>query len=84
MIETKNNYYVIQEFCEDGDLEKYLKKNKFLPEELAKKILIDILKGFTELVKLGIIHRDLKPENILINKGVFKLADFGFSRHIES
>jgi serine/threonine protein kinase len=26
-----------------------------------------------------IIHRDIKPSNILIRKGVFKLADFGFS-----
>ena len=85
MVETKNNYYVIQEFCEDGDLDKYLKNNKKqLPEYEAKKILIDILKGFKELVNLGVIHRDLKPENILLSKGKFKLSDFGFSRHIES
>ena len=65
MCESANNYYVIQEFCEDGDLGTYLKKNKIVPEEKAKSILVDILSGFTELVNLGIIHRDLNPENIL-------------------
>ena len=84
MVETANNYYVVQEFCEGGDLDHFLKKNnKRLPEAEAKKCLIDIVNGFTELVNLGIVHRDLKPDNILINKGVYKLADFGFSRHIE-
>ena len=28
------------------------------------------------------MHRDLKPANILINKGVAKIADFGFSKII--
>lgn len=42
----------------------------------------DIVNGYYELYKQGIVHRDLKPENILISKGKYKLADFGFSRHI--
>lgn len=37
------------------------------------------MKGFYNMVKLGYIHRDVKPENILCNKGVFKVADFGFA-----
>lgn len=36
------------------------------------------------LVDNKMIHRDLKPENILITKGVFKIADFGFARNIDS
>lgn len=31
-----------------------------------------------------IIHRDLKSENILIHNGVFKIADFGFSKMLDS
>jgi len=27
----------------------------------------------------GYIHRDIKPENSLINKGIHKVADFGFA-----
>ena len=29
-------------------------------------------------------HRDLKPANILIKDGVYKLADFGFSTHVDN
>jgi len=28
VLETSNNYYVIQEFCESGDLLKVLKNNR--------------------------------------------------------
>lgn len=40
--------------------------------------------GLSELHRNRIIHRDLKPENILIHNGTFKIADFGFSKQINS
>jgi serine/threonine protein kinase len=43
-----------------------VKKNGFVNEKMAVKIMTDILKGFLELIRFGIIHRDLKPANILI------------------
>ena len=55
-----------------------------MPEEKAKIILKDIVIGFKELVNLKIIHRDLKPENIMIHDKVFKLGDFGFSKHVSN
>ena len=30
----------------------------------------------------SIIHRDLKPANILVHEGLFKIADFGFSKQL--
>lgn len=55
-----------------------------MPEEEAKEVLINLLSGFTELLKHGIIHRDLKPENILASKGMYKLADFGFAKTVDN
>lgn len=82
---TKNNVYIITEFCNGGDLRSYLCKQKEpLPEGKARIILKDILIGFKELYNKKIIHRDLKPENILINDNIFKIGDFGFSKHVDN
>lgn len=76
---TKNNVYIIQEYCNGGDLRHYMKQSKGpVDEAKARKILNHIILGMKQLVKLGIIHRDLKPENILIHNNQFKIADFGF------
>lgn len=41
VMESSNNYYIIQELCDDGDLEHYLKKqpNKSLSEKEAIRVL---------------------------------------------
>lgn len=79
---TKHNLYILFEKCSDGDLFNYQKKFKFQEENILK-FLKDILSGYSVLVTNNIIHRDLKPKNILINKGIFKISDFGFSRFVE-
>ncbi|CAD8197134.1 unnamed protein product [Paramecium octaurelia] len=88
VMETNNNYYIIQEYCDSGDLDKlienYVSQKKTMPEKDAVKFMIDILNGFIQLIKNGIIHRDLKPANILIDKGTFKLADFGFAKCVDN
>jgi hypothetical protein len=33
MKKTNNNYYLIMEYCNDGDLDGYVKKKKFLVED---------------------------------------------------
>lgn len=30
------------------------------------------------------VFRDLKPENILVDKGVFKICDFGVSKRLDN
>lgn len=82
MQESSNNYYLIFEYCKDGDLKGFLRKSGILAERVAKEILVMILRGFQDLIKNGIIHRDLKPANILNHEGTFKISDFGFSRYI--
>lgn len=85
VLETSNNYYIIQEYCDGGDLRSVLKKRKCLPESEAVGVLKDLLTGFMELLNNGIIHRDLKPENILIKDKIkHKLADFGFAKTVDN
>ncbi|CAK66613.1 unnamed protein product (macronuclear) [Paramecium tetraurelia] len=84
VMETSNNYYIVQEFCDGGDFDELLKKRKILSEKEAIKFLVDVLNGFTQLIKNGITHRDLKPANILIDKATFKLADFGFAKCVDN
>ncbi|CAD8048740.1 unnamed protein product [Paramecium primaurelia] len=84
VMETSNNYYIVQEFCDGGDFDEFLKKKKNLTEKEAIKFLVDVLTGFTQLIKNGIIHRDLKPANILLDKTTYKLADFGFAKCVDN
>jgi serine/threonine protein kinase len=84
IIETANNYYVIQELCTGGDLKTAIKKAKHFTEVQAIEYLKQMLEGFQELIQNSIVHRDVKPENILINNGRLKLADFGFAKNVVS
>ncbi len=80
MKKTSNNYYLILEYCNEGDLDGYVKKRKFLTEEESIEILCEVINGFHHLFQHKILHRDLKLANILRHDGVTKIADFGFSK----
>lgn len=45
-----------------------------MPESECLKLLIDLLEGFTELIKHGVIHRGLKLSNVMLRDGSYKLA----------
>lgn len=82
-LETPNHYYLIFEFCERGDLEKYLKENVGTLLELSKvrTIIRCIAQAVAHLHSKGIAHRDIKLANILLKRDfTIKLADFGFAR----
>lgn len=79
-MESNNYYYIIQEFCDGGELRQFMKKKGRVPEKEAIVLLMQICNGFVELIKEGVMHRDLKPENVLIHEGILKIADFGFAK----
>lgn len=39
ILRTSNNFYLVYEYCNGGDLERLLKKRKLLPEKEANHIL---------------------------------------------
>ena len=80
VLRSKNNTYFVYEFCNGGDLEGYLEKKKYLKEDEAMRILIDLIDAFKALNEHSIVHRDLKPGNILLHNGIIKLGDFGFCK----
>jgi serine/threonine protein kinase len=73
----KGNPYIVMEFCDGGDLGKYVGK----PEADLSRIALDVLNGLSDLHANGKVHRDLKPENVLFKSdGTAVLTDFGISR----
>ena len=58
VLESKHNYYIVQELCDD-DLEKVLRNKPAhkLPEDQAISYLTEICNGFLTLVREGIVHR---------------------------
>jgi len=45
-METANNYYLVIQFCNNGDMENYLKKFGKLNEDEAVYFLMQIMNGF--------------------------------------
>ncbi|KAI5606538.1 serine/threonine-protein kinase pim-1 isoform X3, partial [Silurus asotus] len=64
--------------CED--LDQFRKKHgSRLPEFMARKLMLQLLKALKHCKSRGILHRDIKPENILVQTDTLniKLFDFG-------
>ena len=64
--ETNVNFYLINEFCSEGELYNYINNSK-LNEKQLSVIFYQVFSGLNYLHQNNIIHRDLKPENILIS-----------------
>ena len=81
--QDKRYYYMVEEYCDGGDLFDYIQKEKFFTERKAGIIFNQLISAVNHLHKKYIVHRDLKPENIVLiesNQEVFiKLIDFGTS-----
>ena len=83
--EEKGKYYLIMEYCNGGDLEKYVKakKDKCLSEEEVLVFFKQLLNGFKALHSVRAMHRDFKLANVLMNDGLLKIADLGFSKQAD-
>jgi len=78
--ERDESFFIIMEYCSNGTLQSYLKKNNVSWDQRIQWSL-EIAEGLNYLHKQGIIHRDLKAENILLTKSYSaKLADLGVAQ----
>lgn len=64
--EDEENYYIVSEYCPEGDLADLLGKLNVFNEKFLKILLFQILSAVHYLHSKRIIHGDLKLENILI------------------
>jgi len=70
---TSNNIYIFFEFCNGGDLRRFLDiKGGKLDEKLTKVIVKQIGEGLNFLNQNKAMHRDLKLDNILLNFPEYK------------
>lgn len=87
ILEDDKYVYLVQEYCEGGDLFEFIIKNKLVNERMTKIIIKQLLGALAYLhnEEVNIVHRDIKPENILILRKehsspediTVKLSDFG-------
>ena len=75
LTEIENKKYIVYEFCNGGDLRRYLRYFHTFDERTIQYIMSQILNGLSELHAKHIIHHDLKPENVLVDLVPYELKD---------
>jgi calcium-dependent protein kinase len=81
--QDQKNIYLITEYLEGGELFDLILKTKHFNENIAAKIMKQLLSAVSYCHNKNIVHRDLKPENLLLCKPdsfEIKVIDFGLSR----
>jgi serine/threonine protein kinase len=77
---ASQQYYIVMEFVEGGNLRDFLAIRKKLEPAEALRLLEDAASGLAYAHSQGVTHRDIKPTNILIStQGTAKLVDFGLA-----
>ena len=82
ILEDSKKFYIIMEYCENGELFNYIVEKHRLKEDEAAIFYYQLINGLEYIHKNKIVHRDLKPENLLITKDyILKIIDFGLSNY---
>jgi serine/threonine protein kinase len=81
------SYYMVWEFIEGTNIQKWIAKNGPIPSRLTVEIAIQALHGLENLHSMGLIHRDVSPENIMLSsdhqgKLLVKVIDFGIAKQL--
>ena len=83
---TRNKYYILTEYCPEGELFNEITKVGKFSEAQAAFIIYQLFQIIKYCHKMRIIHRDIKPENVMITKREangclqVKLIDFGTAK----
>ncbi|XP_061181853.1 maternal embryonic leucine zipper kinase-like isoform X3 [Saccostrea echinata] len=78
VIETETKFFMILEYCPEGELFDYIVSKDKLSEDEARIFFRQIVSAVAYIHSQGYAHRDLKPENLLLDEDQnLKLIDFG-------
>ncbi len=84
-LEDDKHYYIIQELCKGGDIQKYISNYNIYAENTVASIIRGVLRGLYHIHKTNIIHGDIKASNILLadksEEAEVKIIDFGSSQY---
>lgn len=79
--EENNTAYIVMEYLEGIDMNKWLKQNGPQSFETVYEMLCPVMRSLGRVHKEGLIHRDISPANLmLLSNGKVKLLDFGAAR----
>ncbi|MFO0879979.1 MAG: protein kinase [Gemmataceae bacterium] len=77
--------YMVMEYVEGGDLEKYVLRQGVLEIGETCKFICQAAAGLQAAHDRHLVHRDIKPSNLMITRNkVVKLVDFGLARQFAS
>ena len=80
---TVNNFYLLMEYCNGGDVESFVKtRGGYLQEQETRLILRQLVHGLMAIKEKNVIHRDIKLANLLVNFPTLKqeqLTEANFS-----
>ena len=80
--EANGTAYIIMEYLDGIDLNKYLNTYGTIPADKAFDMMLPIMHSLEKINAAGIIHRDISPDNIMYLKdNTLKLMDFGSARY---
>ncbi len=77
--------YMVMEYLEGDDLEKFISKRRLLPFRRTLDVVASVADALEYAHRAEVIHRDIKPANIMLLKsGGVKVTDFGIAKAISS
>jgi serine/threonine protein kinase/peroxiredoxin len=82
--EHQGLHYLVMEYIDGTNLQKYLDTKGPMPWKTAVNIVIQSCKGLQHAHERNMVHRDIKPGNILVDKtGQVKILDLGLARSFQ-